>query len=416
MKSDISLHKMNLSERIEYLKKINKLTDDDVKILSSGLPIDSANRMVENVIGTFSLPIGVATGFIVNGKDVLVPMVVEETSVIAAASNAAKLARIGGGFASKSDEPIMIGQIQLFGVPFKKTEEVLKENLSEMKKILNRPDSAMVKAGGGFIGVEVRPVKDYNVIHLLIDVRDAMGANAVNTMCEKISPYVEQWTGGKTGLKIISNLADYRIVRASATWKKTELGRSFNRDIKGEDAADAIISAWRFAEDDVYRCATHNKGIMNGIDAVLIATGNDWRAVEAGAHTYSRIKSKPLTWYEKNTEGDLVGHIEIPIVVGTVGGSTKINPSAQLSLRLLEIDTAKELAEIIACVGLANNFAALRALSMEGIQKGHMKLHATNIAQMAGAEGEQIDKISTKMIEEKKISVARAKEILSDMK
>jgi hydroxymethylglutaryl-CoA reductase len=281
-----------------------------------------------------------------------------------------------------------------------------------MKQILNRKDSVLVSLGGGFKGIDVRKISDYVVVHLLVDVRDAMGANAVNTMSECISPYLEEWTGGKTGLKIISNLADHRIVRATATWTKEILEKSAEGKLTGEQIVDVIISAWRFAEDDIYRGSTHNKGIMNGIDAVVIATGNDWRAVEAGAHTYSRVKSKTLTRYEKDKNGNLVGSIELPMALGIIGGCIGINPCAQLSLKILGVKSSMELGEVVACVGLANNFAALRALSTVGIQAGHMKLHATNLAQMAGAKGEQIDKIAAQMVTERKISVARAKELM----
>jgi len=407
---------MSVDERRKALKEKLNLSDEDLAVLDTGIPLDITNRMVENVIGNFAIPFGIGTNFIINGKEYMIPMAVEETSVIAAASNAAKLACAGGGFTAESDEPVMIGQIQLFGVEYEKTRKILTDKIEEMKGILNRKDSTLVSLGGGFKDIEVRPIDNYTVIHLLVDVRDAMGANVVNTMCECISPYIEQWTGGKTGLRIISNLADYRMVRASATWSKTDLEKSFDGKVKGEEVVNAIISAWKFAADDIYRCATHNKGIMNGIDAIMIATGNDWRAVEAGAHTYSRITEKPLTWYEKDKEGNLIGHIEIPMVVGIVGGSVGINPFAQFSLKVLGVKSSRELGEVAACVGLANNFAALRALSVEGLQRGHMKLHATNIAQMAGAVGEEIDKIASQMVEEKKISVARAKELLNEIK
>jgi len=409
-------HALDADERLKIVKNFANLTDDEVAKLKSGSCLNEiADKMIENVIGTIQIPVGIATNFLINGKEYLIPMAIEETSVVAAASHAAKLAR-PEGFEAGSSEPIMIGQIQLVGIKekdFDKTKRLILKNKNKIKSLANKKDSTMIKLGGGLRGIEVRKVKYKNkmfvVVHLFVDVRDAGGQNCVNTMVECVSKYLENLTGGKTRLKIVSNLADKRLAWAKAVWKK---------EVLGEALIDAILDVYHLAVADPYRCATNNKGIMNGIDAVCIATGNDWRALEAGAHAYATLTGsyQPLTKYTKNKNGDLVGEIELPVVVGLVGGATKINPIAQISLKILGVKSAQDLAKIIACVGLANNFAAIRAIAKEGIQKGHMRLHATNIAHQAGARHDEIDKVAKLMIMEGCVSEARAREIIKSIR
>ena len=403
---------LSVEERRKKIGELVGFNDDDYKLLSlETVPRDVLNRMIENVIGYFPSPMGIATNFRINDKDYLVPMVVEEASVVAAASNAARIARIKGGFYATTTDPVMIGQIQVLDVdaPYFAAQKILSEKDRLLKKA-NDLDPVLVKFGGGAKDLEVRVVPsiigDMLVVHLLVDCRDAMGANAVNTMAEGIAPDIEEITGGKVLLRIISNLADHRIVRARAIFDKEALG--------GEEVVDGIIAAYAFADADPYRAATHNKGIMNGITSLVLATGNDTRAIEAGAHAYaSRFGYYgSLTTYEKNDDGDLVGTIELPMALGTIGGATRAHPTAQLSLKILGVKTAVELAQVAASLGLAQNLAALRALATEGIQKGHMKLHARNIAASVGATGELIDKIAKKMVEDKKIRMDYAEELL----
>ena len=400
---------MSIEERIKIIKEFAELSEEEAKTLRSfnGLTKDIANIMIENVVGSMQLPLGIATNFIINGKEKLIPMAIEETSVVAAASNAAKLAR-PEGFKAKASEPIMIGQIQILN-PCKDAEKKLVENKEDILNLANAQDKILVSLGGGAKDLEVKWLSDdMLVVHLQVDVRDAMGANAVNTMAEAVAPLLEKITGGKALLRIISNLAIYRLAEAEVIYKK---------DVIGEDVVDKIVKAYEFASLDIFRAATHNKGIMNGIDAVAIATGNDWRAIEAGAHAYAAMNGyKPLTTWQKNENGDLYGKIKLPLAVGIIGGATKVHPIAKLCLKILGVKTAKELAEVMAAVGLAQNFAALRALATKGIQAGHMKLHAQNIAFMAGARGEEIDIVAKKMIEEGKIRMDRAKEILEEIR
>lgn len=412
--SDVSgFYKMPMKGRLKFVRKFAGLTKGEIKILghNSALPYDIADLMIENVIGVTQVPIGIATHFRINGRDVLIPMAIEETSVVAAASHAAKLAR-PGGFKTSGDEPIMTGQIQLMDVKnMAKAKKLILSNFSAIKNITNSRDSMLVKLGGGIKGIEVRELGTDRgamlIVHLHIDVRDAMGANAVNAFCENVAPYLEELTGGRAVLKIISNLAVKRKVRASATWKKEALGG---------DVIEGILDAYAFAKADPYRAATHNKGIMNAIDSIMIATSNDWRAIEAGAHAYAAMNGnyQPLTRYEKNKSGDLVGHIELPMAVGLVGGATKVHPVAQVALKILNVKSANELSEIAAAVGLANNFAALRAMVKEGIRKGHMKLHATNLAHMAGAKYGEMNIVTRRLTEGGDISYSRAKEILHE--
>lgn len=418
-------YKKTPEERLSILKEIVNLTDEEVGILkkTGALGMGAADRMIENVVGTSELPFGLGLHFLINGKDYIIPMCIEEPSVVAAASFAAKLARPSGGFKTSSDDPVMIGQIQILGCKnFEKAKKAILGNREKILSKANERDSVLVSFGGGAKDIEVRRIRteigEMFVVHLLVDVRDAMGANAVNTMCEGISPLLEELTGGRARLRIISNLADKRLARAKAVWKKEALEKSTRGMMKGEEVVNAIIEAYHLAANDPYRCATHNKGIMNGVDAVVIATGNDFRAIEAGAHAYASVTGKymPLTKYYKNREGDLVGEIEIPIAVGTVGGATRTKPEAKVALKILGVRTAKELSEVIAAVGLAQNFAALRALATEGIQKGHMRLHAKNIAVTAGAKGDEIEKVTKLMIKENRISVSSAKEILEKIR
>ncbi|MEM0266293.1 MAG: hydroxymethylglutaryl-CoA reductase, degradative, partial [Archaeoglobaceae archaeon] len=391
-------------------------SDEEMKavISTAKLPIDIANRMIENVIGTFELPLAIATNFLIDGKDYLIPMVIEEPSVVAAASNAAKMAREGGGFVTDYTSPLMIGQIQLVDVknPFSAKFEILK-NKEEIIAKANECDPVLVKLGGGCKDIEVRLIDSIVgkmlVVHLIVDVRDAMGANAVNTMCEKVAPFVARIANAKAHLRIISNLAIYRLARAKAIFKKEAIG--------GKEVVEGIIKAYAFAEADPFRCATHNKGIMNGISALMVATGNDFRAVEAGAHGYAAMKGyKPLTKYEVLENGDLAGFIEVPIQAGIIGGATQTNPIAKICLKILGVKSGEELARVAAALGLAQNFAALRALATEGIQRGHMELHARNIAIMAGAKGDEIDKVAEKMVRDGKIRIDYAKELLQKLR
>lgn len=408
-------YKKSIEERIEFVKNFSNLTDEETKIFSSVLDLETADRMIENVLGTFELPLGIAVNFYINGKDYLIPMTTEESSVVAAASNAAKIARMHGGFTTECSQPLMIGQMQLL-----KMDDVvgaaqkIMDHKKELLNLANAQDKVLVEFGGGAKDLEVRildsPLGKMIVTHLIVDVRDAMGANAVNTMCEALAPMLEEITDGKVRLKILSNLADKRIVKAKAIFDKEKIG--------GEQVVDAFLESYTLAAIDPYRAATHNKGIMNGIDSLIIATGNDFRAIEAGAHAYAARNGQytSLTSYCKDKNGNLVGEIELPLAVGIVGGAGNIHPKARLCKKILGIKTAQELAEIVASLGLAQNFAAVFALSTVGIQKGHMSLHAKNIAVMAGATGDQIDKVAEQIVKEKKIKLDRAKEILEELK
>ncbi len=413
MNSDLSgFYKLPVEERVSIIKNQCNLTDSEAETLKdTGCLEKLADMMIENVIGTVELPLGIATNFTINNKDILVPMAIEEPSVVAAASHAAKLAR-PEGFTASSDKPIMIGQIQLMDTKDNAKQKILKEK-GQIERLVNKKDSTLVKLGGGLKDLEVNEYDSDRgrivVVHLLVNVQDAMGANAVNTMCECIAPFLEELTGGRSVLKIISNLAIYRLAKAEVIWKK---------EVLGEDVIEGILDAYEMARVDKFRCATHNKGIMNGVDAVMIATGNDFRAAEAGAHAYAATAGRygPLTHYRKNESGDLVGSIEMPMVAGIVGGATKTNPIARITLKILGVKHASELGEIAACVGLANNFAAMRAMAKEGIQAGHMKLHASNLAMTAGATPDEVPKVTKLMIQEGQITNARAKEILEELR
>ncbi len=405
-------HTLSPAERLDIVKKFAYLDDEEAKLLAKagGLDMDTANRMIENVIGETQLPFGIATNFLINGKDYLIPMCLEEPSVVAGASKAAKLAREAGGFKASATDPVMIGQVQIAGLEdCEKSREAIMQLKDELMHTLDNIDPILSKYGGGPRDLQARVLKtgggDMLIVHLLVDVRDAMGANAINTMLETITPRIIEITGGRAVLRIITNLATERMARAEAVWKKETLG---------EQAMDNILQAYWFAEHDQYRCTTHNKGAMNGIDAVTIATGNDFRAVESGAHSYAAISGRyrPLTKYWKDKDGNLRGSIELPLAVATIGGATKTNPIAKIALKILGVKSSQELAQVIASVGLAQNFAALYAMSTTGIQAGHMKLHASNFAVMAGAKGEDIDRVVRQMTEEGNISAARAKDIL----
>jgi len=409
-------YKLSPEERLQKVVDFAGLTDQERDDIANtgAMPMEAVDRMIENVIGTWEMPMGVAVNFIVNGKEYIVPMALEEPSVVAAASNMAKMARSTGGFRTSSTEPIMISQIQVTGVkdPFRAKMDIMAKK-DEILALANEQDPMLVKFGGGARDIEVRILDSRQgpmvVTHLLVDCRDAMGANAVNTMAEACAPVLEDITGGRVYLRILSNLAKYRLARAAVTIPKDVIG--------GEEVVDGIVSAYHFADADPFRCATHNKGIMNGIDAVIVATGNDFRAVEAGAHAYASMSGeyKPLTTWEKTANGDLAGTIELPMPVGLIGGAVKVHPIARAAVKILDVKSASELGEVVAAVGLAQNMGALRALATEGISRGHMSLHARNIAASAGSPPEMIDEVVKRMIAEKKVRMDRAQEILKEL-
>lgn len=411
----------------ERLGKIAESADLDPDALmpfqaSAGLTDEIADHMVENAVGTFSLPLGMGLNFIINQREILVPMAIEEPSVVAGASFMAKLARSSGGFFTTHTPAEMIGQIQVLDVSdLLKAQSALLDRKSELLEKIDRLDPILKRFGGGGRDMEVRiiqdsPIGSFLVVHLIYDVQDAMGANAVNSACENLAPLIEQITGGRVHLRILSNLADKRLVKASCKIFVNELAftNQEGRCYSGEQVRDGIIEAWAFAAADPYRAATHNKGIMNGVDAVVIATGNDWRAIEAGAHAYAARNGRytSLSTWGRNGDGHLVGELVMPMAVGIVGGATKVHPAAKAALKLMGVKTASELAGIIASVGLAQNLAALRALATEGIQRGHMTLHARQVAMAAGATGDQIEQVAGQMIAEKAIRSDRANEIL----
>ncbi|MEJ2598950.1 MAG: hydroxymethylglutaryl-CoA reductase, degradative [Anaerolineales bacterium] len=412
-----------LSERRRLLSELTHLTDEDLDALSgrAGLSAGQADHMVENVIGVHGLPLGIALNFVVNGRDVLVPMAIEEPSVVAGASYMAKLARAGGGFYAHTTQPEMIAQIQVLEVSdLPAARLALLEKKGELLAEAAEIDPVLKRLGGGPRDLQVRliaesPIGPFLVLHLIYDVRDAMGANAVYSAAERLAPHVEAITGGRVHLRILSNLADRRLARVRCTIPLDNL--AFD-NYKAEEVRDGIIAAWAFAAADPYRAATHNKGIMNGVDAVVIATGNDWRAIEAGAHAYAARHGRytSLSTWGYDAQGNLTGTLEMPMAVGIVGGATHVHPTAQAAIRLLGVQTAAELAGIIASVGLAQNLAALRALATEGIQRGHMSLHARQVAIAAGAEGEAIERLAEQLVVEKTVRIDRAQEILSQWK
>jgi len=410
-------YKLPIESRVKVVKEFAGLSDDEVVLLTKvgRLGLDVADKMIENVIGTFELPYAVAVNFLINGRDYLVPMVIEEPSVVAGASNAAKWCRDGGGIASIATEQLMISQIQVVKVPSPHTAVVkILERKREILDVANSTNEILVKLGGGAKDLEVRilesPVGKMVVVHLIVDVKDAMGANIVNTMAEAVAPIIEEASGGRVLLRIVSNLADRRLVRSWTRVPKDSVG--------GPEVVEGVVYAWAFAAADPYRAATHNKGIMNGIIAVALATGQDTRALEAGAHAYAARRGRygPLSTWEVDANGDLVGYLELPIAVGTVGGSIRSNPVARLSLKILGVKTAKELAEVMGAVGLAQNLAALRALATEGIQRGHMRLHARQLALAAGATPEEVDMVVTELVKSGTITLEKAQEILQNLR
>ncbi len=414
-------YNLSLEERLARAALAAGLTPEELSVWTTGgISLESADHMIENAIGLHALPLGLGLNFQINGRDVLVPMAIEEPSVVAGASFMAKLARAGGGFQTTSSAPLMIGQMQVLNVVnLAEASFKLYEHKAELLAAADEIDPILKKFGGGARDLEVRtfpdsPVGGFLVLHLIYDVRDAMGANAVNTACERLAPQVEAITGGKVHLRILSNLADRRITRARCQIPVKEL--TFE-GFSGETVRDGIIAAYAFAAVDPYRAATHNKGIMNGVDAVVIATGNDWRAIEAGAHAYAARGGRytSLSTWGVNAEGDLVGTLEMPMAVGVIGGATKVHPAARAALKLMNVKTASDLAEIIVAVGLAQNMAALRALATEGIQRGHMSLHARQVAIAAGASGDMIEKIAARMVAEKIVRIDRAEELLESL-
>jgi hydroxymethylglutaryl-CoA reductase len=408
------------AQRLDHIARAAGLSDAEYGALSKpgALPLDIANGMIENVIGTFELPLAVAGYFQINGRDVLVPMAVEEPSIVAAASFMAKLSREAGGFRTSSSGPLMRAQIQVIGVsdPYGARLAIL-QHRQALIDTANSRDKMLIGLGGGCRDIEVHVFPDTPrgpmvVAHLIVDVRDAMGANTVNTMAEAVAGQVEQVTGGKVRLRILSNLADLRVARAQVRFSAATLTTS---DYAGADVIERIVDAYVFAAVDPYRAATHNKGIMNGIDPIIVATGNDWRAVEAGAHAYASRSGRytSLTTWEVANNGDLVGTIEMPMPVGLVGGATKTHPLARAALKIMQVQSAQDLGEIAVAVGLAQNLGALRALATEGIQRGHMALHARNIALAAGATGSDVDWVVRKMIAAKDVRVDLAATLLS---
>ena len=403
-------------DRLNIVANFANLDSDELNILQSdngGISFDKADKMVENAIGTFSLPLGIATNFKINGKDYVIPMVIEEPSVIAAASKGAKIARIKGGFEVTADESFSIGQIQMLDVDIPSAIPKIKNSSNEILQLANSKSSTLSKMGKGAKEVFCKEIDTPSgkmlIIELLIDVGDAMGANVTNTMCESVSPLIEKITGGRALLRILSNYSTRRLVKAKAVFEKEAVG--------GEKVVDNIISAFEFADNDVYRAVTHNKGVMNGTIAVANAVGQDSRAIEAAANAYAAKSGKyrSLSKWSKDNDGNLVGILEIPLSVGIVGGIANVHPVAKVCTKILGVLSAQELACVMTATGLAQNYSAIRALATEGIQKGHMRLHARNLAAAAGATPEQIDEIVQKMIEEKKISLDRAKELLEQI-
>jgi hydroxymethylglutaryl-CoA reductase len=411
---------MNQKERLQYIKKKTKIDDKEILLFNdtSIFKFEDINKMIENAVGVFQIPLGIANNFVINDKEYLIPMAIEEPSVIAAASNAAKIAKEAGGFKAKADKSIMIGQIQLVSlddnhnINIDKSIKKIIENKLELIKLANTKSKF-----AQCVDIHIRQLYDESInnlgsmiiIEIFVDTKDAMGANVINTMCEAVAPKIESLTEGQVILKILSNYATKRLVKCKGVFPKALIG--------GDKVLKRILFSYAFAYSDVYRAVTHNKGIMNGIDSVAIATGQDFRAIEAGCHAYACKDGqyRSLTKWYQNSEGDLVGEIEIPLAVGIIGGITNIHPLVKTCLKILDITSSQELAMIVAAAGLAQNFSAIRALSDEGIQKGHMKLHSKNIAKIAGALNDQIERIAQQMINEENISVSRAREIIENI-
>ena len=410
--TDLSgFYKLSVADRLKRIKELTNLTDQEISILSNSgaLSLEQADKTVENVIGAVHLPLGIATNFIINGKEIPIPIAVEEPSVIAAACKGAKQT-LPVGFKADADESIMIGQIQIVQIP--NIKQAKKDLTAKRADLLAKATDAMqphIKYGCEVRDLESRIIKtargDMLIVEFHICVGDAKGANMINSTIEHVSPMIANLTGGKVRLRILSNLAVHRKVRASAIWKK---------EIVGEEVIEGVLDAYEFAKNDPFRCATHNKGIMNGIDPVVVATGNDWRSSEASAHSFAAIDGyHSLTKYHKNKSGDLVGEIELPLAVATVGPAVNSSPTAKIALKIMGIKTSRELAMIMACVGLSNNFAAMAALSTVGIQQGHMKLHARSVAVQAGATSEECEKVAEILSKEKNFTMDRAKEVIA---
>ncbi len=415
----MKFYQMSVAERRSLLQQEYNVSSEEIFALSgvSGLSEEAADRMIENNIGLYSLPMGIARNFIINGKSVAIPMVIEESSVVAAASNGARIAQTGGGFTAEADTPYMIGQLQILGLTdLEQAEEKIRSEKNTLLSLAGESCPNLLKRGGGPVDIEVRKIQESQagpmlILHLIMDVRDVMGANLIDTALEAIASEAEKITGGTVRLRILSNLADKRLARASCSVPINAL--SF-KDYSGNEVLKRILEAAAFAEADPYRAVTHNKGIMNGIDAVLLATGNDWRAVEAGAHSWAARDGqiRPLSHWKKDpASGNLIGNIELPMAVGIVGGATKVHPGAAAAIKLIGAQSAQEFAGIVAAVGLAQNLAALKALSTEGIQRGHMSLHAKQMAAAAGAQGALADKIAAQMVRENRISASYAAEL-----
>ncbi len=410
-------HKKTVAERIALISEIADLDDTQQALMANAgnLGAEIGDHMIENFVGTMTIPVGVATNMKVDGRDVLIPMATEESSVVAAVCNAARQSYDNGGFITSMSGTCMIAQIQLVNVPDPHNARLsILERKADIQAICDGCDPLLIQLGGGFRDLEVRIIDTQSgpmvITHIIIDTLDAMGANAVNTMAEALAPSIAQWTGGRTYLRILSNLADRRLARARCVWRTADIG--------GKAVRDGMVMAYHFAEADPYRAATHNKGIMNGISAVVLATGNDTRAVEAGAHAYaSRLgRYSSLTRWETTADGDLSGSIEIPMAVGLVGGATKLHPMAKAALKILGVQSASALARIIAAVGLAQNFAAMKALATTGIQKGHMSLHAQNVAMMAGALGPEVDQLAQILVSNGTVRVDAAEQALATMR
>ncbi len=409
-------YKLSPKDRLTFLKQWADLSETECSLLQTtcSLPLDLADHMIENVVGIMPMPFGIAVNFQINRRDYLIPMVIEEPSVVAAASYAAKMVREGGGFHTSSTPPVMIGQIQVVNVenPERARVKVLAAKQDILKKA-NEQDPLLAKVGGGAKEVEAKIIQttvgSMLIVELHVDCRDAMGANAVNTMAEAVAPMIEELTDGRVYLRIISNLATKRLAKAWCTVPKDSVG--------GEEVVDGIVNASAFAEADPYRAATHNKGIMNGIIAVILATGNDHRAIEAGAHAYASLRGKytSLSTWQKDKNGDLTGTLELPMAVGLIGGAVKTHPIAKIAMKILGVKTANEFGEVCAAVGLAQNLGALRALANEGIQRGHMSLHARNIAVAAGVPDNLVEQVAERMVKERMIRMDRAKDIAKEL-
>ncbi|MBL8911931.1 MAG: hydroxymethylglutaryl-CoA reductase, degradative [Archangium sp.] len=416
-------HKLPVADRLGTVSRIMRLSGEESAALhGDALTMETANQMIENAVGVFSLPLGLGLNMQVNGRDYIVPMAVEEPSVVAAVSFAAKIAREGGGFNAEADDPIMIGQVQVtsYGDAAVAAKAIV-DHKEQILALANSFHPSMLARGGGAREMDVRVLpapegpkaEPILVLHLYIDTQEAMGANLINTMCEGVAPFVEQVTGGKVYLRILSNLADRRLARASVRIPVAALA-DFN--LPGDQIAEGIVQASRFAQADPYRAATHNKGVMNGVDSVAIATGQDWRAIEAGAHAFACRDGqyRPLsTWTLE--EGHLVGRIELPLALGTVGGPIKVHPQVQAALKVLRVSSARELSMVMAAVGLAQNFAAVRALGSVGIQRGHMALHARCVAVTAGARGHWVERVADALVKVGQVKVDKAREVLAQL-